>query len=256
MQQVLRTKGRRDRVYTVFQLPDHQRVEGVFRGDVPRRLPFGGKMVSASVCQRHSHAFKTALFGFSLLLVTACEPTSATNTETLPPAGPDIGKWKVSVSTDAMTVKKQTALTPQADNSDVILKLFCDGKDAAALVNWNDYLGVEDWASTDVTQRIGEGKPRKEGWYADPNGEVTHAGYARGFIEEVREANRLVMRVTPYKGNPKTATFDTSGLTEALKANRPECNPFIRDVLRDEDVQRVLKEKAAKAAASQSGAAK
>lgn len=48
MQQVLRTKGRRDRVYTVFQLPDHQRVEGVFRGDVPRRLPFGGNMIFAN----------------------------------------------------------------------------------------------------------------------------------------------------------------------------------------------------------------
>lgn len=32
MQQVLRTKGRRDRVYTVFQLPDHQRSKGHFRG--------------------------------------------------------------------------------------------------------------------------------------------------------------------------------------------------------------------------------
>ncbi|MDT6939517.1 hypothetical protein RI570_05075 [Brucella pseudogrignonensis] len=212
-------------------------------------------MVSTLSCHRHSGSLKTALFGFSLLLLTACEPTSATNAEILPPAGPDIGKWKVSVSTDAMTDKKKTVITLQADDSDISLKLFCDGKDAAALVNWNDYLGVEDWASTDVTQRIGEGRPRKEGWYADPNGEVTHAGYARGFIEEVREANRLVMRVTPYKANPKTTTFDTSGLTEALKANRPDCNPFIRDVLRDEDVQRVLKEKAAKAAASQSGAA-
>ena len=32
MQQVLRTKGHRDRAHSVFQLPDHQRDQGAFAG--------------------------------------------------------------------------------------------------------------------------------------------------------------------------------------------------------------------------------
>lgn len=46
MQQVLRTKGRGDRVYTVFQLPDHQGSKSR-SGGVPR-VALGGNRVSAS----------------------------------------------------------------------------------------------------------------------------------------------------------------------------------------------------------------
>lgn len=40
------TKGRRDRVYTVFQLPDHQRSKGHFRGGRTRdNRPKGARNV-------------------------------------------------------------------------------------------------------------------------------------------------------------------------------------------------------------------
>ncbi len=51
MQQVLRTKGRGDRVYTVFQLPDHQGSKSG-SGGVPQLL-------EKTVCQQEPAAYAT-----------------------------------------------------------------------------------------------------------------------------------------------------------------------------------------------------
>jgi type VI secretion system protein VasI len=37
-------------------------------------------------------------------------------------------------------------------------------------------------------------------------------------------ADRLLAQVTPYGSNPLLATFDTTGLTEAIKPVQQACN--------------------------------
>jgi len=154
-------------------------------------------------------------------------------------AKPDTGNWTMIRDTDAMTDQSRVLVSNVGDVG-VVFRLYCDKKGARTRIDWNQFLAgeeAEDYRTKDITIRVGDGKPLEETWVVSEDGTSTYRVAHRGdedFYLALRSADRLVARVEPYQEAPLTATFDTRGLTAILKQARPECEWFIRDILREE----------------------
>jgi len=169
----------------------------------------------------------------------------------------DLGKWRLMEKVDPMTDQKVIRVYQQAEGSDVILSIACSKENAWVLVLWEDFLGgqrIKNVLSTqgeqfelkNVTYRIGDRQPVTEEMLVLDDRTTTQVGEAGRFIEQVRTANRLVMQTQPYNENPMTVVFDTTGLTEILNAKRPECDWYVRDIIRAEyaEKKRLVEEEA------------
>ncbi|ANM16335.1 hypothetical protein AMK06_CH01405 [Rhizobium sp. N541] len=192
------------------------------------------------------------LLGAVVVGLSACDPASGNAASTTSPAEADLstkaqnlGKWNVSEAVNPMTDQKVIQLLVQADDEAVALSIICSKQSAWVHVFWGDFLGGERFDNIgsleggqievkDVTYRIGEGAPVTEEMLVLDDRTTTQVGDADGFVEKVRTANRLVLQTQPYNKNPKTVVFDTTGLTEVLKAKRPECDWYVRDINRAE----------------------
>ena len=84
-----------------------------------------------------------------------------------------------------------------------------------AYVAFNFFITTE---STEVTTRVGNNAAETRQWSTSSDYEaVFYPGYVESFIKELSQANTLVVRLTPYGESPVTASFTTTGLSEAAK---------------------------------------
>lgn len=239
----LKAQGR----FVRFPTP-RSRIKGHFRGDAPRRPPhLGDGMRFQRQTVTHAAFMVAAIIGLS-----ACDApssnaaTETTSTQISPPAKAlNLGKWQVSESVDPMTDRKIIRVIQQANDTDVVLSIACSKENAWVHIAWNEFLGgqqIGDITSTkgdqfelkDVTYRIGDGQPVTSEMLVLADRTTTQVDGAVALIEKVRAANRLVLQTQPYNENPKTVVFDTTGLTEILNAKRPECDWYVRDIIRAE----------------------
>ena len=87
-------------------------------------------------------------------------------------------------------------------------------------VDWGNYLGQ----NAKVTTRIGSNKPKTSSWTVSNDGVVSfYLGNDVKFINSLLADDILTLKVTPYSQNPVTASFDISGLGEAIKPIRQAC---------------------------------
>ena len=85
-------------------------------------------------------------------------------------------------------------------------------------ISFDKFLGSQ---GGDVTVRIGQSPARQEKWGLSTDSKAIFCpGDNRAFVKELLEADRLVVRLTPYGESPITATFDLTGLTEAIEPMR------------------------------------
>ncbi|MGG7577607.1 hypothetical protein [Rhizobium sp. Nf11,1] len=173
--------------------------------------------------------------------LTACDlahsQTSAENAVTSDAAVPSFGKWSVYSETDPMTDKKIIAIRLAAENdgggSDVLLSVYCSKFNGWSTVRWNKFLGGEREGGVEmkeVTYRLGNAQPVVVEWPVLENRSTTRIADAPKFITQVRETEKLVLRIEPYQELAVTAVFDTKGLKAALLANSPECDWYVRDI--------------------------
>lgn len=214
--------------------------------DRGERSWFGFKMLALGVAAFAAPALGVTLFA-SLVAPNPAPASSATSTEM-----PSIGKWELVRSNDAMTDESFVLVGLVAegqswsDPRSVKFAMRCDKRGAPIMITWNRYVAGEktgEYLIKSVTVRTGDNQPVEETWTVNPDGTSTmRPGPNHDFVMAMRTTDRLVVRIEPYQSNPLTVTFDTRGMTEALKQARPECEWYLRDVMREE----IAAEKAAR----------
>ncbi|WLR93881.1 hypothetical protein [Shinella zoogloeoides] len=161
---------------------------------------------------------------------SANEERATTSSDTSNVAPPNFGKWEVTKSTDPISDEIDVSIVLTAEDSGVVFGVLCNERSSAVAAIWQDYLSGEKIGAEKyqpIVYRVGNAQPSSDMWeiLADPK--ITRTTMPREFVNEVRASNRLVLETQPYKEMPKTAVFDTTGLTEVLKANSPECDWFL-----------------------------
>lgn len=139
-----------------------------------------------------------------------------------------VGDWLVSVDINPIDDSQTVALALDANEGGgsirgtVTFIARCRSNVTEAYINWNDYLGddsssvYDDWKY--VTIRVGDAEARTERWSVSTDSQATFApGWAGTLLREMAQADRFVAQTTPYNSNPVTATFDTTGMAEALE---------------------------------------
>ena len=190
----------------------------------------------------HCHSLGRMLFAIGVTIgLTACDPVSGQSTiETAAPSDasvPDFGKWRAYTKADPMTDKKILSIELAAESDGgrkgVLLSIYCSKDNGWATVRWNEFLGGEEYGDIEVkevTYRLGDAQPVSVDWAVLDDRSTSRITDAPKFIMQVREVEKLVLRVEPYQELPKTAVFNTMGLKAALMANLPECDWYVRDI--------------------------
>lgn len=146
--------------------------------------------------------------------------------QTIPTTVEGTGKWKVRSSTNPIDDSRTDTLILVADSGaarfgeSITIVIRCQSNKTDMYINWNDYLGSE----ANVLTRIGSSKAQTSAWLMSTDSQSTFRSRPIPFIKEMMGANKLVAQVTPYNENPSTAMFDTSGLANAIKPLRENCN--------------------------------
>lgn len=142
-------------------------------------------------------------------------------------APPEPTGWRVSRSRDPLDDSPTIALRLAAsqgvsDYGDAFdLVLVCQSNKTSAYVEWGQFIDMD---AGRVTVRVGSAPAVEERWRVSTDYTSTFAPRAIPLIRRLVEADRLVMRVTPYGAAPKTATFRLAGLSANLPALRTACN--------------------------------
>ena len=140
-----------------------------------------------------------------------------------PPDSTPNGRWKLS-----------TEMSPIDDSQTIILRLYADGMVTAgykksqpqlyirykearleAYIAFDFFIGSD---GTEVTTRMGDESSRTRQWSTSSDYEaVFFPGDVETFINDLSRVDKFVVRLTPYGESPVTATFTTTGLSEAAK---------------------------------------
>lgn len=138
-----------------------------------------------------------------------------------------VGKWKIRDSRNPLDDTRTVALILDSDTGkprfgdDISLVLRCKSKKTQIYINWSDFLGTD---SAQVTYRIGSDKATVSDWGLSSDNKASfYPGEPVAFINALLRQNILVAQVTPYSESPLTATFDLTGLANAVKPLREAC---------------------------------
>ncbi|MDD9869058.1 MAG: type VI secretion system-associated protein TagO [Gammaproteobacteria bacterium] len=102
------------------------------------------------------------------------------------------------------------------------LHIRCSENKTSVFLNWGLYLGLE---KTKMLSRFDKEKATVSSWSISTNNEAV---FVRGsdieFAKKIMKHQKLLVKVTPFGENSVMATFDISGLSEAIKPLREACH--------------------------------
>lgn len=139
----------------------------------------------------------------------------------------DVGSWSVSEKVNPVDDTTTVVLSLEAKSGETkrgkrpVFVARCASKTTEAYIVWNDYLGRD---RLDVTTRIGDSEPLRQSWNIDNSGKATFAPkWAGNLLKDMTRSDRFLAQATPYRENPVTAIFDTTGLADALEPLMETC---------------------------------
>lgn len=101
------------------------------------------------------------------------------------------------------------------------LWISCKEKKTELLINWDIFLSTQN---TQVLTRLDSKKAITRTWTMSTNSKATYySGSTISFIKELMQSQKLYAQTTPYGENTVKATFDLSGLSNAIKPLREAC---------------------------------
>jgi type VI secretion system protein VasI len=137
----------------------------------------------------------------------------------------NLGDWVSWVDSDPITDEKQFFAVLEAESglnefgTRPSLIIRRTGSTDEVYVTWSDYF-AEDWAR--VTHRTDSAEPQSLSWPVSTDNDATfYPGDATAFVKRIMDAERLVLRTTPYDSSPITAIFRPEGLRE-IAGEHPE----------------------------------
>ena len=138
-----------------------------------------------------------------------------------------VGKWRVSVQTDAINDTTTVSLVLAADSANtqsdesIALIMRCRNYDTDLYISWHDYLCNE----TSVLTRVGDEAAVTQKWNLSANHQSSfYPESPIEFVKQLLEADRIVAQVSPYRARSITADFDLTGLSNAVTPLRETCN--------------------------------
>jgi type VI secretion system protein VasI len=135
------------------------------------------------------------------------------------------GEWNVSIDLNPIDDSKTVTLALESESGEsswgdrVFLVARCKSNKTELYIGWNDYLGNE----ADVLTRVGKNKAVTQSWGLSTNSKATFHSNPIPFLKEMLSSPKLIAQVTPYNANPITATFNTTGLSNAVAPLRETC---------------------------------
>ena len=138
----------------------------------------------------------------------------------------NVGNWDVETTINPIDDSKTVALTLYSDEGvnnlgqPIYLVVRCQVQETELYIGWRRFLGL--WSKS-VLIRLGDGKAKKQQWQISSDKLHTFKSNPKRFIEELLEHDTFVAQITPYSSNPITASFNISGLENALKPLREVC---------------------------------
>ena len=142
---------------------------------------------------------------------------------------PSSSKW--SVHEDRSPIDDSVNVTLSLTSNDRVksgyknvqprLYVRCSENKTNVFITWDLYLGLKQ---TQMLTRFDKQKALTNTWtLSTDNQAVFVKGSDIGFAKKLTKYNKLLTQITPYNKSPVMATFDLSGLSEAIKPLRKEC---------------------------------
>lgn len=141
-----------------------------------------------------------------------------------------VGKWQVSTETSPVDDSENVFVILHANDSfrsnfgETItpnLYISCREKKTELYIGWETYLGLNE---TRMLYRLDKQKAVTKNWNISTD---TKAVFYRGnvveFVKALSKSDVMYAQITPYNENPVSATFEVTGLTEALKPLQKAC---------------------------------
>lgn len=94
------------------------------------------------------------------------------------------------------------------------LILRYESGETAAYIGWIMFIGTDDVL---IISRLGDNEAEKKLWSISTNYEGTFSPEPDKLISDLLLVDRAIFQVTPFGESPKTVTFDTRGLENAIK---------------------------------------
>lgn len=142
----------------------------------------------------------------------------------------DVGKWQVTTEISPVDDSENVYVGLFANNSirsqfgETItpgLYIACREKKTALFINWGAYLGLNE---TTMLSRLDKQKAITKKWNISSDAKsVLYRGDVIEFVKALTKANVMFTQITPFNENPVSATFEVSGLSEALKPLQKAC---------------------------------
>ena len=102
------------------------------------------------------------------------------------------------------------------------LYMRCKENETNVYLTWNLYLGSEQ---IKMLTRFDKLKANKDGWAVSTDYKTVFLiGSNIEYIKKIMKHDKLLTQITPYGESPVMATFDVSGLSEAIKPLRKACH--------------------------------
>lgn len=96
----------------------------------------------------------------------------------------------------------------------------CSEKETDFYVNWDMFIGINN---VEMTHRIDKEKAKTTYWNTSTDHTATFSNKPIAFVKSLYGHKNLVLRITPYNSNPRTAEFDITGIEEIIKPIAEEC---------------------------------
>jgi type VI secretion system protein VasI len=153
---------------------------------------------------------------------------AATLTPRPTPTPPNTGRWRIAPTERDPISDKPTAnitlssTTGRSQFDDPItLVIRCKDDEMDLYINWHQFVNND---SQEVELRLGNGTPVTRSWSNSTDYEATF--YPSDPTQQIKNmfgSTTLVARTTPYSSNTITATWDITGIENAIANVRDAC---------------------------------
>lgn len=130
------------------------------------------------------------------------------------------GKSKIDDSPTIVLRRESESMFPEK----AVMIIRCKEDTTAIYLIFNDYLGSK---APPLTVRVGDDKAETLRWAISSDRKALglwNGSVSIPFLRRIVDADRVVVRVTPYNDSPRTETFVLDGLREPLAELAETCN--------------------------------
>jgi type VI secretion system protein VasI len=153
---------------------------------------------------------------------------SAAKPEPKPATPESMGKWSIKAKEDPIDDSQIIQLQLESDSGRArfgkkpMLIVYCQSKAPYLAIWWHDYIGLDN---SQVTTRIDREKPTTMSWPISNTGDATllQEPALAGFVQRLLNGEQLAVEVAPVSSPRITATFDITGLRDAIKPYSNVC---------------------------------